>query len=207
MAMLVAIALRGLNVARPRPLDKIAVIGLGPIGLLSARLFQGQGCTVLGMDREPARVRLAADGGLDACLVGKSIADTVRSRFGSGADIVVDATGSGPVLRGSMEAAKDLAWGDSDALGSKLVIQGSYSGDFNLPYHKAFRKELNIFIPRDVTPREISAAIGIIAENKCLVDDLITCCDDPKHSPRAYSLLQSDRSQMTAAFDWTSYGI
>jgi threonine dehydrogenase-like Zn-dependent dehydrogenase len=149
---------------------------------------------------------LAVRGGLDACLGGSSIAETVRERFGVGADIVVDASGSAPLIRSSMEAAADLAWDDSDAVGSKLVIQGSYPGDFSLSYQDAFRKELNVLIPRDVTPREISSAIEIIAENKCPVVDLVTWCGDPKHAALAYNLLKSDRSHMTAAFDWTCYG-
>jgi len=201
---MVAIALRGSQIAQPRPSDNVAVVGLGPIGLLSARLFKAAGTNVLGLDQETSRVELAKSGKLAATVVTETIEKTVRSHFGVGADIVVDATGTPAVLPHSMRAAKDLAWDDNTVTGSKLVIQGSYPDQFSLPYQEAFRKELHIIMPRDCTPANLVQAMDLIANGSCHVDDLISWFGAPSAASEAYDLLRSERSVMTVAFDWSA---
>ena len=201
-AKLVAIALRGVHVCQCKPEDKVAVVGLGPIGMLSARLHVALGSNVLAVDQELTRVELAKSAGVPASLVRDSIQNTVADYFGALADIVVDATGSANVLRSSMEAAKNPDWGDSTLGQSKLVIQGSYPDSFTLPYQDAFRKELTIYMPRDTTPTEISKAIRMLASGEIHVTDLISWIASPTEAQSAYDLLRFNRSSMTVSFDW-----
>ena len=65
-ATLGAIALNGLRLASPQVGEKIAVIGLGLLGLVTAQVAAAAGCEVFGMDINPARVKFAKALGLAA---------------------------------------------------------------------------------------------------------------------------------------------
>lgn len=58
-ATLGAIALNGFRLASPQIGEKVAVIGLGLLGLITAQLAQASGCDVFGFDINPARVKFA----------------------------------------------------------------------------------------------------------------------------------------------------
>ncbi len=64
-ATLGAIALQGLRVAEPTLGEVCVVIGLGLIGQLSLQLARANGCRVLAVDIDPARVELARANGAD----------------------------------------------------------------------------------------------------------------------------------------------
>lgn len=202
LAKLTAIALRGCRTAEPKQAEKVAIVGLGPIGLLSLRQFQAAGADVLGVDQELGRVERARSGGAAAALVTGSIEDAVYAHFAGGADIVVDATGIPAVLPLSIRAARELPWGQSDLVGPKVMIQGSYPDPFTLSYNDCFRKELRILVPRDHSPANLVEAMRMITEGAIKVDDLISWSGDPTCAPQIYARLRTDRSMMTAVFDW-----
>lgn len=54
-----AIGLQGIRLANPTLGESIVVTGLGLIGLLTVQMLRAQGCRVLGIDRDPARLALA----------------------------------------------------------------------------------------------------------------------------------------------------
>ena len=60
-----AIALQGLRIAAPSLGEVAAVIGLGLIGQLAVQLLRANGCRVLGIDLDPARVKQALDLGAE----------------------------------------------------------------------------------------------------------------------------------------------
>jgi predicted dehydrogenase/threonine dehydrogenase-like Zn-dependent dehydrogenase len=64
-ATLGAIALQGLRVAAPTLGEVAVVIGLGVIGQLAVQLLRANGCRVLGIDVDPARVKQAIDQGAE----------------------------------------------------------------------------------------------------------------------------------------------
>ncbi|MGH7288171.1 MAG: bi-domain-containing oxidoreductase, partial [Myxococcota bacterium] len=64
-ATLGAIALQGVRVAAPTLGETGAVIGLGLLGQLSVQLLRANGCRVLGIDLDPARVKAARDQGAE----------------------------------------------------------------------------------------------------------------------------------------------
>lgn len=55
-----AIALHGFRLAEPQIGENVAVIGLGLLGLLTVQIASAAGCNVLGIDIDPARVKLAS---------------------------------------------------------------------------------------------------------------------------------------------------
>ncbi len=93
------------------PGDTIAVVGVGPLGLVHVvkASLAGAG-RVIAVDREPSRLDLAADlGATDCLLVGES--DPARAArtltAGAGADLVVDASGRPETLATAIELVRD----------------------------------------------------------------------------------------------------
>ena len=54
-----AIALQGIRLVQPTLGEAVVVTGLGLIGLVTVQLLKAQGCSVLGLDFDPARLALA----------------------------------------------------------------------------------------------------------------------------------------------------
>ena len=65
-ATLGAIALNGLRLAGPQVGEKVAVIGLGLLGLVTVQVAAAAGCEVFGVDISPARIKFAQNLGIEA---------------------------------------------------------------------------------------------------------------------------------------------
>lgn len=81
-----------------RPGDSVAVVGVGPVGVVHAAKASLRGAgRVIGIDRYPARLDIAADLGATDCIEAsddpEATADAVRRIVPGGVDVVVDATG------------------------------------------------------------------------------------------------------------------
>jgi len=87
-ATLGAIALHGFRLGEPQLGDRVAVIGLGLLGLLAAKIAQAAGCAVFGIDTDPERVKLAEELGIEA--VNRDAAETEGPAFtgGAGFDLI-----------------------------------------------------------------------------------------------------------------------
>lgn len=87
-----AIALQGIRLLNPGIGDKVVVIGLGLVGLLTVQLLKANGCSVLGVDIDKTKCSLAEKFGADVIHLTKSsdILQTVSSFTGEvGADGVI----------------------------------------------------------------------------------------------------------------------
>lgn len=90
--MLGGIACQGIRCAELTFGETIAVVGLGLIGLLLVQIGKAYGCTVIGVDIDPEKVKLASTLGCDAAFViGRdSIEQSIRNLTnGHGADAVI----------------------------------------------------------------------------------------------------------------------
>ena len=204
VAKLAAITHHGLRLGSPQPGENVAVIGLGVIGQLSARLHAMAGARVVAADLSPHRVAQARAMGVEAVVAGSSLSAAFKEAFPDGADIVVDATGSPTVLREALEIAEEAPWDDSpNPSRPRLIVQGSYPGDFALPYPAAFTKELALHVPRAMQPRDLRTALDLIHTGKLQVADLISTVRSPEEAPQAYAELSEPNTRaMTFAFRW-----
>ena len=86
-----AIALHGFRLAEAQLGERVAVIGLGLLGLLAAGIAQAAGCRVFGVDLDPERVALAQQMGAEAVLRAQAeeaaLAFSQRARLRRGADL------------------------------------------------------------------------------------------------------------------------
>ena len=88
-ANLGAIALQGVRQAEPRIGERVAVIGLGLIGLLTAEILKAGGCAVLGADPDGERVALARRLGVDLAVRDDAEAACDAFTAGRGADAIL----------------------------------------------------------------------------------------------------------------------
>lgn len=86
-----AIGLQGIRLAAPTLGETVVVYGLGLIGLLTVQLLRANGCRVLGIDRDGARLRLAERFGATALdgSEGDAVARVLALTNDAGADAVL----------------------------------------------------------------------------------------------------------------------
>ncbi len=141
-----SIALQGVRLARPELGDNVVVVGLGLIGLITVQLLRANGCRVLGIDLDPAKVELGRALGMDEGVV-SSQEDPVKAveRFtrGRGADhtLITAATkSSGPIeLAGEITRRK-----------GQVVAVGAVG--MEIPRDVYYKKELEVKISMSYGP-------------------------------------------------------
>jgi predicted dehydrogenase len=90
--VLAAIGLQGIRLSQPSLGECVVVTGLGLIGLLTVQMLRAQGCRVMGIDFDPARLELARQFGAET--VNPSAGEDVLARAASfsrgvGVDVVI----------------------------------------------------------------------------------------------------------------------
>jgi 2-desacetyl-2-hydroxyethyl bacteriochlorophyllide A dehydrogenase len=202
---LAAIAYHGVRLAHTLPHEKVAVVGLGPIGQFSARLYAVTGAQVVGADLLLGRVEAAREAGIEAVVAADGLAQAFAGVFPGGADVVVDTTGAPQVLAEAVELGRDLPWDDSLTPSPRYVIQGAYAGGtlLPLPIRRAFLKELNFVIPCDMQPRDLRTVLDLMHRRKLQVRDVISDVRSPEDAPRTYAQLRGEPGALlTVAFGW-----
>ncbi len=146
-ATLGAVALQGLRVADVRVGERVVVLGLGLIGLLTVQLLKASGCRVLGFDPNPNRVALARELGADGAheLTPSTAAAEAVAKFterhGADAVIIAAATPSNEPV--------ELA-GEWSRLKGRVVAVGDVRLD--VPRRTYYQKELDLRVSRSYGP-------------------------------------------------------
>jgi L-iditol 2-dehydrogenase len=93
-----ACVLRGLDETSIGPGDNVAVIGLGPIGLMFVRLAKAYGARVIAIGRRKTQLDRAASMGADELVTYRETEQTVRTvrelTHSRGADVAIEAVGN-----------------------------------------------------------------------------------------------------------------
>ena len=92
-----ACVMRGLDETSIRPGDHVAVIGLGPIGLMFVRLAKAYGARVIAIGRRKTQLNRAAEMGAEELMISGEPEEVVKQvrdlTGGRGADIAIEAVG------------------------------------------------------------------------------------------------------------------
>lgn len=94
-----AVGLHGVRLLAPALGERVAVVGLGLIGLMVVDLLRAQGCEVIGIEPDGDRRRIAEEKGIPAIHLAKSAGQSVSEQFGEMDGVIITASSeSGNVL-------------------------------------------------------------------------------------------------------------
>ncbi|MGA2493649.1 MAG: alcohol dehydrogenase catalytic domain-containing protein [Roseiarcus sp.] len=167
------VAMHAVDLARPRLLERAAVLGAGPIGLLILQALKVAGAgEVYVVEPQAHRREMAMRFG--AAAVGEAVADVAGWSEGKGFSLVVEATNNPLGFRDAVRAAR---------IGGRVVLVGIPDGDvYTLPAAEARRRGLKIRFSRrmvDAYPR----AIELVASGRVDVASIVTHCIDLAATP------------------------
>ncbi|MFW6353765.1 MAG: zinc-binding dehydrogenase [Verrucomicrobiota bacterium] len=206
LAKIAAVAWHGLEKAAIKAGERVAVVGLGPIGQCSARLARERGASVVAFDLVASRVETAMAAGVDAVQVGATLVDAARRRGWpeTDFDVIIDVTGVPQLIDSIAELAREPApWHAPLRPGSRYLIQGSYTAQAAFDYQKAFLKELTFFVPRDNTRADLEEVLAQMARGRLVVSDLFEAPVSPRVAPGIYAGMgKPGELRSTAVFDW-----
>jgi len=140
-----AIALQGVRLAQPTLGEIAAVIGLGLIGQLAVQLLRANGCRVLGLDTDPARVKQALDQGAEWAFTPGELPDAWKDEVtqGHGVDLALLAAST------DSNAPIELA-GELCRLKGRVSIVGAVSMD--LDRRTFYGKEIEVQVSMSYGP-------------------------------------------------------
>jgi L-iditol 2-dehydrogenase len=188
-----ACALRGLDESCVRPGDTVAIMGLGPLGLMLVRLARHAfGARVIAIARRVAQVDQAVLLGAETgILMGEYkkalIARVIDETAGRGADVVIEAIG------------KPHAW----ELATRLVRKGGTINFFggcpsgstvNLDTELLHYSEITCKSSFHHTPPHIRRALGYISDGIVRASHLVTEDESLEHLPQVLSDLAHRRT-------------
>ncbi|MCW8307957.1 alcohol dehydrogenase catalytic domain-containing protein [Acidiphilium sp. PA] len=158
------VAIHAIDLAKPRLLESVAVIGCGPIGLLMIALARLSGVgKIYAVD--PVAYRAEAAGIEGADMTGADRAEIAAWTNGRGVDLVLEATNAPTGFQHAAEAAR---------IGGRIVLVGIPEGDsYTLVAGLARRKGLSVKFSRrmgHVYPR----AIDLVAGKRLNVGRIVT---------------------------------
>lgn len=205
-----AIALQGFRQADVRLGERVAVIGLGLVGQLTARIARAAGCEVMGVDLEEWRVDVARQAGvLD---VARRRSEVRAEDKGTWDAVIVTAAapGSSDPASLAVELARDRG---------AIVIVGDVG--LELERRALYAKELELRLARSYGPgrydieyeqrgldypisyvrwtehRNMAEFLRLLGERLVVVDDLVTHRFPIEHAENAFALLtdKDERAQ------------
>ena len=206
-----AIALQGVRVATPSLGERVVVMGLGLIGLLTVQILKANGCKVLGFDPNKGRAELAKQLGADVSC-SESLAEMVASfTKGYGADAVI--------LTASAKSSDPLNQAaEISRMKGRVVVVGLVG--MNLDREPFYKRELDLRLSLSYGPgrhdpayelgghdyplpyvrwteqRNMEAFLGLISEGKVTPKPLITHRFPIAGAKKAYELMESGAPHM-----------
>ena len=141
-----AIAMQGVRLADLRLGEKVAVIGLGLVGLLTIQLLKASGCRVLGIDVDPARLSLGKDLGCELTVHASD--ETLEEQvlvfsagYGVDATIITAGTSSNRPVEQAGELTREKG---------RVIVVGATG--LQLPREPYYHKEIEFRISRSYGP-------------------------------------------------------
>ncbi|MDZ7861108.1 MAG: bi-domain-containing oxidoreductase [Candidatus Krumholzibacteriota bacterium] len=130
------IALQGVRQAETRPGERVGVLGLGLIGLLTVQLLKASGCKVIGTDIDADKLKIAEELGADKAVLTERYVSACRSftdDYGLDSIIITASTPSNEPIEMAPEVCRHKG---------KVVALGMIG--MNVPRNKYYEKELDL---------------------------------------------------------------
>jgi L-iditol 2-dehydrogenase len=187
----VAVAVHTVELAQLKPGETVAILGLGPIGLLTAQVAKFSGAGYLyGTDLLDYRVAAGKANGVD-CAIDASRQDTVKTILeatgGRGVDVAFDTARSSDTPALACEVARPAG---------RCVFTGISGADYDpLPVGVARRKELNIQWCRRFR-HDFPRAIALVAGGRIDVPSIMTHSFPLEQTQEAFALVSESRDNV-----------
>jgi len=149
--------------------DLVVVHGCGPIGLLSAQLFQLGGAQVLvsGLESDGVRLAIAGELGLETVVVGREdlVERVMDETGGRGADVAFVAVGAPQAAQQAIQLVKKRG---------RVTLVGIFEEPTPLDLTRVVRREVSLHGAYDAKPPNFQASIDLITRGRVEVGKLIT---------------------------------
>nr|WP_282101989.1 bi-domain-containing oxidoreductase [Thalassospira xiamenensis] len=217
-----AIALQGIRLARPTLGEGFVVIGLGLIGLLAVQLLRAQGCKVLGIDFDEAKLELARKFGAMTANPAKgddalAVANTFSNGQGVDGVLITASTKSNePVHQAAQMCRKrgrivlvgvtGLELSRADFYEKELSFQVSCSygpGRYD-PSYEEKGNDYPIGFVRWTEQRNFEAVLHMISESKIDVMSLVSAEFSFEEYKKAYQLIDEGRTTLGVVMNYHS---
>ncbi len=209
-----AIGLQGIRLANPTLGEAFVVTGTGLIGLLAIQLLRAQGCRVLAIDFDEAKLAIARGFGAETCNPGKDedpVAVGMAFSRGAGVDgviITASTKSSDPVTQAARMCRKrgriilvgvtGLELNRADFYEKELSFQVSCSygpGRYD-PAYEDRGQDYPIGFVRWTEQRNFEAVLDLMAGGQIAVGPLISHRFAFDDAPTAYETLASDTGSL-----------
>lgn len=207
-----SIGLQGMRLAQPTLGEAFVVTGVGLIGLLTVQLLRAQGCRVLAIDFDEAKLTLARQFGAHTCNLGAGedpVAAGMAFSRGQGVDgviITASTSSSDPVTQAARMSRKrgrmvlvgvtGLELNRADFYEKELSFQVSCSygpGRYDSAYEEK-GQDYPLGFVRWTEKRNFEAVLDMMASGQLVVKPLITHRFLFEDAHRAYEALAADKT-------------
>ncbi|WP_066721480.1 zinc-binding alcohol dehydrogenase family protein [Sphingomonas pituitosa] len=171
---------------------RVLVVGAGPIGIASALFARLDGFDVTLVDQRAQRLAYAREQlGFDGLVVDDMLGDRLAERTnGDGFDVVIDATGSLPAMRRSL---------DFVGHGGALLLVGVAPGDLSFADPEFHKREAVLIASRNALAADFQRVIAAIRSGAIPTDRLHTHSVDADDLPQRLPTLIEEADQVLKA--------
>jgi len=178
-----AVAYHAVGLGEVRPGSRVAIVGLGPIGLLAGMLARRQGATVFGLDLRAARLACGRRLGLEVLHSDAAADEQIRERTAGGPDVVVEASGRAE----SVERAAGLA-----RVGGRVVMVSAHHTPAEIHPIRWLARSIALLPSLAYTPRDFDAALALVADGTIDARQLVTGTTSLGGVQRLFDDVESD---------------
>ena len=208
-----AIALQSVRNANVRIGEKVGVIGLGLLGLITVQLLQSAGCKVIGFDIQESKVKLSQQLGIDKAVNSTDydileVTTEFTKGYGLDAVIITASTKSNQPMIDAGKICRDKG---------RVVVVGDIQTSF--PRNVYYEKELELIISRSYGPgrydktyeengidypygyirwteqRNMGAFLELLSSNKINLKGITTHVFNIDDADQAYSLIEESNNK------------
>jgi len=185
-----AVTLHAARITPINPMQKVAVIGAGPIGLLAMLVARLKGAgTIFITDRSAHRLALAEELGADVVInVDETdAAAAIQEMTGGGVDVAFEAVGITPTAQQSINAVRN---------GGHITWIGNSARTIELDMQSVVTREMTVRGTYGFDETDFAAAIEALACGRLQVDPLVEKIAPLAHGPEIFRQLAAGESEL-----------
>jgi predicted dehydrogenase/threonine dehydrogenase-like Zn-dependent dehydrogenase len=210
--VIASIGLQGIRLIDPSIGENVAVIGLGPVGLLSVQILKANGCNVIGFDFDEKKLELAKQFGAEIHLVGDgddltSVANSFTNEKGIDAVLITAATDSNEPIHNAAQMCRkkgrivlvgvtgpEISRADFYEKELSFQVSCSYGPGRYDPSYEKEGIDYPIGFVRWTEQRNFEAVLELMSKNKLDTKSLTTSRYSFDDAPEAYAQMLVDKS-------------